>query len=169
MKKKILLFLLCLFVTAGLQGCTHSQRFGMQELSRRLGKQNESYAFSIEGASLSNGFFHIPLSLQQENDLLLSCKEDADGQLLQVLLTAAKDTAPTQDFLSLSRCLTAVFFCTGTQKADSLLQTVGLTGEEVLFSDHTESTREGRYSMTFYSTQMSVTLLLCYDDAVMLP
>ncbi len=147
-------------------GCTASQRFGMQELSRRLGEQNERYAFSLDGVSLYNEYYHIPFSLEQEEDLLLSCKEDENGQLTQLLLTAEKDTAPTGDFLAFSLLLIEVFCNVSSYEAVALAEQAGLTGEDVLFADHTGTAETGRYSFTFFSTPLSITAILSYDDAI---
>ena len=69
-KKTILILLTCLLLLC--TSCSESRRFGMQELSRRVGETDERFAFSTDGISLSNGFYHIPFSVSQENDLLLS-------------------------------------------------------------------------------------------------
>lgn len=166
MKTKRCLAVLLATVLLLCAGCTQSRRFGIQELSRRLGSMNELYAFSLEGAALSNGFYHIPFSVLQEEDLLLSCKEDADGQLLQILLTAEKTTAPTADFIDFSLLLTQVFFGVGEHKAAEIVHTAGLTDESVLFTDCTGTASEERYSFTFFSTPLSITAILQYDDAI---
>lgn len=165
MKTKNLLaaVLVLLFVCTG---CSQSRRFGTQELSYRLAAENETYAFSLDGATLSNGYYHIPFSVHGENDMLLSCEEDAQGQLLQILLTAEKNTAPTGEFIELSELLTQIFFGISRHDAQAVLHEAGLTGEDVLFSDHTATVENGRYSFTFYSTPISITVILHYDDAV---
>ncbi|MBQ6862751.1 MAG: hypothetical protein IJO14_00795 [Clostridia bacterium] len=165
-KKTILILLTCLLLLC--TSCSESRRFGMQELSRRVGETDERFAFSTDGISLSNGFYHIPFSVSQENDLLLSCEEDSEGQLLQILLTAEKNTAPIDFFMQFAGCLTRVFMGIDTYKADEMLHEAGLTDESVLFSDHTGTAEDGRYSVTFYSSPVSISLILRYDDAVMI-
>ena len=157
---------LCVAVLVFLSGCTQSSRFGMQELSRRISIENEKYAFTVEGAFLSDGFWHIPFSLVQTDDLLMSCKEDENGNLLQILLTAEKDTAPAADFVAFSKLLTQVFFGVSSYEAAAITQNAGLTDESVLFADHTGTQTQGRYSFTFFSTPVSVTTILTYDDAI---
>lgn len=159
-------FVVCMALLLFLSGCTQSSRFGMQELSRRIAVENEKYAFTVEGAFLSDGFWHIPFSLLQAEDLLLSCKEDENGNLLQILLTAEKDTAPVTDFIAFSKLLTQVFFGVSAREASAITENAGLTDESVLFTDHTGTQTRGRYSFTFFSTPVSVTVILTYDDAV---
>ncbi len=162
-KKFISIILILLFLCAG---CSAPSRFGMQELSRRLTEKNELYEFSLNGVTLYNGYYHIPFSIAQEQDLLLSCKEDEKGQLTQLLLTAEKDTAPTDDFLSLTHLLIEIFCNINKYDAAAMAQDAGLTGEEVLFSDYTGTAEKGRYSFTFFSTPLSITAILTYNDAV---
>ncbi|MBE6812404.1 MAG: hypothetical protein E7523_05930 [Ruminococcaceae bacterium] len=147
-------------------GCNAPRRFGMQELSRRLEQQNERYAFSLDGVTLYNGYYQIPFSLMQEEDLLLSCKEDEKGQLTQILLTAEQETAPTDDFLAFTQLLIASFCGVSEYEAAAMAEEAGLTGADVLFSDHTGTATKGRYSFTFFSTPLSITGILTYDDAV---
>ena len=163
--KKIIAVILA-FVLLLCVGCSESTRFGMQELSRRLAQQDEKYAFSLDNVSLYNEYYHIPFSLVQEEDLLLSCKEDADGNLTQILLTAEKDTAPTADFMRLAELLIAVFFGVKEQNAKALAEEAGMADESVLFTDFTGTAKNGRYSFTFFSTPLSITAILTYDDAV---
>lgn len=165
MKIKRMMAWVCI-LTLLCTGCTMSRRFGMQELSRRLSEYDERFAFSLEGVSLSNEFYHIAFSFQQEEDLLLSCKEDADGQLLQILLTAEKNSIPTAEFLAFSQALVGVFFGISEFRATQVLHEAGLTDESVLFTDYTGAASQGRYSFTFFSTPLSVTAMLAYDDAI---
>lgn len=163
--KKIIAVILA-FVLLLCVGCSESTRFGMQELSRRLAQQDEKYAFSLDNVSLYNEYYHIPFSLEQEEDLLLSCKEDADGNLTQILLTAEKDTAPCADFLHLACLLIEVFFGVNANEAKQLAEEAGMTAESVLFTDHTASAKKGRYTFTFFSSPLSITAILTYDDAL---
>ena len=166
MKIKKYMSLIVVVLLVFLSGCTQSSRFGMQELARRIGIENEKYAFTAEGAFLSDGYWHIPFSCVQADDLLLSCKEDTNGNLLQILLTAEKDTAPAADFIAFSKVLTKVFFGVSDYQAAAIAENAGLTDESVLFTDHTDTQTHGRYSFTFFSTPVSVTVILTYDDAV---
>lgn len=166
MKTKRLIYVLLVMVFVLCAGCTAPQRFGMQELSRRLEEQNERYAFSLDAVTLYNEYYHIPFSLEQEEDLLLSCKEDENGQLTQLLLTAEKDTAPTDDFLTLSQLLLEIFCNVSEYEAAAMAEEAGMTGADVLFSDHTGKAEKGRYSFTFFSTPLSITAILTYDDAI---
>ena len=138
----------------------------MQELSHRLGQQDEKYAFSLDGVALFNEYYHIAYSLAQPEDLLLSCKEDANGNLTQILLTAEQSTAPTTDFLQRTNLLIEVFFGVSEHDAAALAEEAGMTDESVLFTDCTGIAKNGRYSFTFFSTPLSVTAILTYDDAV---
>ena len=163
--KKISAVILCLvFVLT--TGCTRSERFGLQELSRRLENHDERFGFDLAGAYLSDSYYHIPISMRQSEDLLLSCKEDADGRLLQILLTGEANTAPKADFLALANALTAEFFGVSIHKASEYTEQAGMTDETVLFTDHTGHADCGRYEFTFYSTPQSITAMLTYDDSV---
>lgn len=165
-QQRITSILLCMVLFFLCGGCTGDARFGMQELSKRLAEQDERYGFSLEGISFSNDFYHIPFSFASEQDVLLSCKEDPDGRLLQILLTTDKERAPQEDFLNLTKTLIAVFFGVDEFEATAIAQEAGLTDTAVLFSDHTSTATKGRYSFTFFSTPLSVTAILKYDDAV---
>ncbi|MBQ3517760.1 MAG: hypothetical protein IJA31_00415 [Clostridia bacterium] len=147
-------------------GCSAPSRFGMQELSRRLEEKNERYAFSLDGVTLYNEYYHIPFSLVQGEDLLLSCKEDEKGQLTQLLLTAEKETAPADDFLAFAQLLIEVFCSVNEYEAAAMTEEAGLTGADALFSDHTGTAKKGRYSFTFFSTPLSITSIITYDDAI---
>ena len=163
--QKITACLLGVILLLCCSGCTRDARFGIQELSHRLEERDERYGFSSEGISFSNEFYHIPFSFAGEQDVLLSCKEDADGRLLQLLLTTDKERAPQEEYIAFAKTLIAVFFGVDDYEAAAIAEEAGLTGTEVLFSDCTGKAERERYSFTFFSTPLSVTAILTYDDA----
>lgn len=146
-------------------GCVKESRFGMQELSYRLKKQDAAYAFSLEEATVSNGFYHVYLSAETEHDVLLSCREDENGKLLQILLTGEKEHLPTEFFASFAQALLQEFFGIGTREAQTMADETGLSDPSLYFTDLTRTQTLGRYSLTFFSSPLSVSMVLTYDDA----
>lgn len=141
-------------------GCTKEKRFGIAELSRRLAAHEEAYAFAVPDALLSDGYYHIAYSLESEDDLLLSLCEDADGRLTRVLLTASQENAPAEEFCAFAAVLTAVFCDVSDREAREMAQEAGLHDKNDLFTDQKGTAARKRYSYTFFSTPLSVTVLL---------
>ena len=165
MKIKKWTAVVCVLILLLCAGCARSERFGMQELSNRLAETDERYGFSLEGISFSNNFYHIPFSFAGEQDVLLSCKEDEDGRLLQMLLTSDKERAPQEDYIAFTKTLISVFFGVDEFEAAAIAEEAGLTGTQVLFTDCTGKTERDRYSFTFFSTPLSITAIFTYDNS----
>ena len=102
--------LLLAALTFCLCGCVRDERFDYSELNVRIGELGERYRMDETKLYFSDDVYYYYYSLTEENDILLTLKEDETKRLERITLTCDEtDTAAADDFYALAILLARVF------------------------------------------------------------
>lgn len=158
--KSVLCFLLCLPLCTRLSACTRSVRIDYSELNRRLKAENKAYAFTETEAFFSDSVYFAFLSLQHENDVLLTMKEDAEKKLTQVTVTAAAEE-PKEGFTRVFTDYAAAVIGAFIPETDAGgLETELRKWEALLYTECFRNYECGKYGMRLFSDPIGISVIL---------
>lgn len=153
----MLLLLLCLLLCA----CEKDRRFDYSELNIRIGEENQKYVFDEASLFYSNGIFYSYYSLNDENDMLLTMREDEEGKLDRITLTLDAAKADTGgDFSALSLILAKIFIPDAPM--DILSDATGITSGDAIFGEVVNKYEQGFYSAVLFGSPDAPVFILTY-------
>ena len=151
---------MCIFI---LPSCKKEERFDISELKLRLEKTDEKYAFNYEDIFCSDSVFYIYYSFCEENDVLLTVKEDSALKLSHV--SAAVWSTATEDTLAeyekFCEVLTELFV--SEKERDGLSDETGLFSEGVLFTDFVSCVQKTDYTARAFSSEFGAVYVLEFN------
>lgn len=161
MIKKNLSVLLIFSVLLCFSGCHRENRFDFSELMRRMESFDERIVFDTQKAFFSKGEWFVFLSVAEEDDIIVSAKEDENtGYITSVSVSTVNTGKESDSKVFLDVCVAAAdAFIFGTDKKDAL-EGVGLFNENVIFSENTYFYETGRFNLSFFNADMGSTLII---------
>ena len=153
MRKKLCCLLLAftLFCTAG---CQADARFGFAELNARIRAEDKSFCFREDTVFFTDNVYYAYYSLQTENDLLLTMREDGDRKLDRICLTL---TAASPDAAERFRTFAALLADLFIPDCDltALYTATGLDSAQ-LFRPFMEKYAQDRYTAVLFGSAYGV-------------
>ena len=156
----VVLCFLCVFMTSS---CKKEERFDISELKLRLEDADEKYAFDYDAIFYADSVFYIYYSFCEENDVLLTVKEDDELRLTRisaaVWCTAGEDTLT--EYKKFCEALTGIFV--SPDEGEGLSEETGLFGEGVFFTDFVSSVQKTNYTARAFSSEFGAVYVLEFN------
>ena len=160
--QKLTVFFLIPSILAACCSCVSDKRFDYSELNIRLGKSAPRYVFSESGMFCSGGVYYCYYSLNAENDMLLTLKEDEKGKLNRISLTLDIESFEESagDFSLFSLALAEIFIPDADM--DSLARETGIKDFSLYSSDVMKSYAQGFYKAALFGSREAACFMLFY-------
>lgn len=160
--KKILTFLLFIIFAFCCCSCTREDRFDYSELSIRLEKQNDAFAFNDENIFYSQQVYYTYYSFDGEDDVLLTAKEDTDGSLIRITLSVwgSASEKTVSAYLDFCSALKTVFI--PEERFEEVFEPKELLVSCNIFSDIVESSQTTNYTAQFFSSELGAVYVLSF-------
>lgn len=153
--KKIISLILTASVFLMLAGCTQEARPDYEYLSAQLSEINEKYGFEYFDMFIYEDAYQVYLSLESEDDVLLSFHTDENGSISDITATAYGKTtsddrkkAAYRDFV---QNLIGVFCNLSNEDRNGVNENLSYDSIDKYFTDLYETYTCGRYNFIFSS------------------
>ena len=151
--------LLCLLLCAA-GGCTESERTDYSELNRRLKRENEAYGFCEEELLYNEGVYYAVTALPPGKKVLLTMREDEEGRLDQITVTASGEDVP-DGFAEVCTDYCAAVVRAFVPSGDDVPLAAAVGGyTHILYTECVRRERSGMYTMELFSDPVGISLLI---------
>lgn len=158
LSKKLISLLLIFSFAFSLCACEKPVRVDFSELLLRMKKELDEYSFDITDALYSEGQWFLFINAKEENDILITAKEDENRYITQLGISVMNtESDASQDFVRF--CESGGKALTGFDNIESFLEKVSFYKEDEIFSDNTYFAEEGRYGLSFFNAESGSTVL----------
>lgn len=159
-KSGIMAPLLVLLVSLTLASCARDRRMDYSELNIRIGEINPNCVFDESALFYSNGVYYSFYSLNGENDMLLTMREDEEGKLDRITLTLNGEKKESLDVFSELSLILAEIFIPETDRS-ALSEKTGIASAAV-FSETVNKYEQGFYSAVLFGSPDAPVFILTY-------
>lgn len=161
--KRYLSLILCIVCVFPLSSCKKEDRFDLSELKIRLEKINEKYSFAYEDIFFSDSVYYIYYSFAEENDVLLTAKEDSELKLMRIsaALWRTENEESIAEYERFCEVLTLIFV--SQKEREGLMAETGLFADSVLFTDFTATVRKTNYTARAFSSEFGAVYVLEFN------
>ncbi len=161
--KRYIALVLCFVCVFLLPSCKKEDRYDFSELAIRLKQADEKYAFDYEDIFYSNSVYYIYYSFCEENDVLLTVKEDGDLNLIRISAAVfnTENEETLAEYRNFCEVLTEVFV--SEKEREGLVEKTGLFGAGVLFTDFVSVTEKTNYTAQAFSSEFGAVYVLKFN------
>lgn len=161
--KRYIALILCILCIFPLSSCKKEDRFDLSELKIRLEKINGKYSFDYEDIFFSDSVFYIYYSFAEENDVLMTVKEDSELKLIRIsaALWRTENEESLAEYERFCEVLTQVFV--SEKQRDGLVEETGLFSDGVLFTDFVATVRKTDYTARAFSSEFGAVYVLEFN------
>ena len=156
----VILCFVCIFL---MSSCKKEDRFDLTELKLRLEEADEKYSFSYEDIFYSDSVFYIYYSFCEENDVLLTVKEDKDLRLVRISAAVwnTADENTLNEYRKFCEALTDIFV--SAKESDGLIDETRLFEDGVMFTDFLSVTEKTNYTARAFSSEFGAVYVLEFN------
>ena len=161
--KKYISLILCIVCILPFSSCKREDRFDLSELNIRLERADKKYTFDYENIFFSDSVFYIYYSFAEENDVLMTVKEDSELKLIRIsaALWRTANEESIAEYERFCEVLTQVFV--SEKQREGLLEETGLFSDGVLFSDFVSVTEKTDYTARAFSSEFGAVYVLEFN------
>ncbi|MCH5197619.1 MAG: hypothetical protein J1E34_01825 [Oscillospiraceae bacterium] len=160
--KKIVIFAVILSVVLSFSSCVKDKRFDYSELNIRLKKDAPEFVFDESEIFFSDSVYYVYYSLNSEDDMLLTLKEDERMKLERITLTldSKKAEESGETFRKFALALANIFIPELNESA--LIDATGINDVSSYTSDIMKSYTEGFYKAVLFCSGEAACFMLLY-------
>lgn len=162
----VLLSVIILFLAA----CSRPKRVDSLELSKRLEKIKESYAFDSLDTYIVNDEHIVFISLVKANDCLLSYTTDGNNSITEIRLTIDAENWDKNDaayiFGEYAAAVLSAFSGCAYDEALNYAKEIGLFDESAYFNMHEAESSFDRYSIKMYANPLCAVAEFIYSPSL---
>lgn len=168
--RKVTAVFICIFMIFSFSSCSEPSRPDFSMLSERLGAINENYHFEYFDMFLYDGAYHVYLSLNSQDDVLLSMIFGENGNIDSVTVVADKEKTDSpagrkaySDFVS---AVIDIFTQLSERERTELYEAVSVRNTDAYFTDRYERYQSLRHNFVFSSDSQGVSFYCEYYEAM---
>lgn len=156
----VTLCFVCIFL---MSSCKKEDRFDLTELKLRLEEADEKYSFSYEDIFYSDSVFYIYYSFCEENDVLLTVKEDKDLRLVRISSAVwnTADENTLNEYRKFCETLTDIFV--SAKESAGFIDETRLFEDGVMFTDFLSVTEKTNYTARAFSSEFGAVYVLEFN------
>lgn len=160
--KKSVNFIVMMSLILGLSSCVKDKRFDYSELNIRLKNVSPEFVFDETELFYSDSVYYIYYSLNSENDMLLTLKEDEKMKLERITLTldAEKADMSGETFKKFALTLADIFI--PELNVNALIEATGIDDVSSYTTDIMKSFSEGFYKAVLFCSGEAACFMLLY-------
>lgn len=160
MQKKLLSLLLIFTFILSFCGCRREERIDFSELLFRINRKDKSISVEVEDAFFSDSRWFLYVTVQYENDHLITAVQDENKKLISVKISTLNTGENGRDEAFRRFCkLAGEAFVSEKVNVDSLFEEAGLY-EGQLFRDGSGFSEKGRYRVSAFYSDMGCSLII---------
>lgn len=161
--KRFFLFVLCFTCVFLMPSCKKEDRFDLSELRIRLEATDEKYSFCYDDIFYADSVYYIYYSFCEENDVLLTVKEDSGLKLIRisVALWNTADENTVWEYEKFCEVLTEIFV--SEKEREGLIEETGLFGDGVMFTDFVSVSKKTDYTARAFSSEFGAVYVLEFN------
>lgn len=168
--KKIISLILIFSLSLAFSSCTNESRPDYEYLSAGLSAINEKYAFDYFDMFIYEDAYQVYLSLEAEDDVLLSFHSDEDGNISDITVTAyskiTSDDRKKAAYRDFAESVIKVFCGLSKEENEAVSGNLSYNDVDKYFTDLYETYTCGRYNFIFSSNSEFIYTYCQYFEAM---